>query len=350
MATTPFNIFRILADFSHIASKLILMWAIHWNRSAEGVSLISQALYVLVFVTRYLDILWSSPLGKIGFYLFAVKLFYIASSLYIVFLMVFAYARTREREKAWKFGMYCLGFALLFAVPLCKVFEKGPEVTITGGKRRLLYEHDFEFLEILWVFSIILESVCILPQLILLRQTTVPTVIDSYYLAFLGSYRALYILNWIVRASDPGEHWFDPIGTIFGIVQTAMYVDFAWIYYTRQRVKLRNGGIVDNDDMERGWLVGRLARKHGDVHDGEGEEIFNSDGATGRNAAKWGPRGISVSADDGIAVSGEDATALTDPEAFEDELSDDEGAPAHAKKGLDNHQSPWADEGSSSAA
>jgi hypothetical protein len=31
-----FNIFRVAADLSHILSKLTLMWAIHWNRSAEA--------------------------------------------------------------------------------------------------------------------------------------------------------------------------------------------------------------------------------------------------------------------------------------------------------------------------
>ena len=30
-----FNIFRVLGDICHIASKFTLMWAIHWNRSAE---------------------------------------------------------------------------------------------------------------------------------------------------------------------------------------------------------------------------------------------------------------------------------------------------------------------------
>jgi hypothetical protein len=30
-----FNIFRVAADLSHILSKFTLMWAIHWNRSAE---------------------------------------------------------------------------------------------------------------------------------------------------------------------------------------------------------------------------------------------------------------------------------------------------------------------------
>ena len=36
------------------------------------------------------------------------QIFYTCSSLYIIFLMTSVYARTREREKAWKFGMYCL--------------------------------------------------------------------------------------------------------------------------------------------------------------------------------------------------------------------------------------------------
>src|SRR5450432_624742 len=105
-------------------------------------------------------------------------------------------------------------------------------------------------------FSLILESVCVLPQLLLLRQTTVPTVIDSYYLVALGSYRALYCLNWLYREVHMHDHWTpDPISVPFGILQTILYLDFAWVYWTRQRVKLRSGGIVDADDLNRGWLV-----------------------------------------------------------------------------------------------
>jgi ER lumen protein retaining receptor len=55
-----FNLFHILGDVSHTSSKLILIWAIHSNSSAEGVSLITQVLYALVFGTRYLDIFTSS--------------------------------------------------------------------------------------------------------------------------------------------------------------------------------------------------------------------------------------------------------------------------------------------------
>lgn len=151
-----------------------------------------------------------------------------------------------------------------------------------------------------------LESVCVLPQLLLLRQTTVPTVIDSYYLLTLGAYRGLYILNWIVRELDINDRKPDPVSVIFGIIQTAFYIDFAWVYYSRQRVKLRHGGIVDQDDLRNGWFLGRLfgnKRVVGDVDDEEARPGQDSDGLPAPNrtgASKWGSRGISVSADEGV--------------------------------------------------
>ena len=151
------------------------------------------------------------------------------------------------------------------------------------------------------MFSEILESVCILPQLLLLRQTTVPTVIDSFYLLALGSYRAFYLLNWFWQGIDPSHTPPNKISVVFGILQVLFYVDFAWVYYTRQRVKLRNGGIVDADDIRRGWLLNRIFGKHLD-RDGDDEEsapaLGSNDGSRAPARAKWGSRGISVSADD----------------------------------------------------
>jgi len=159
------------------------------------------------------------------------------------------------------------------------------------------------------MFSIALESTCILPQLLLLRQTTVPTVIDSYYLLTLGSYRAFYILNWIWRSVDIDDRKVDPVSVIFGIIQTAFYIDFAWVYYSRQRVKLRNGGLVDADDMRSSWLLRTIfGNKHviGSVDEDEESAPalgrHNDRPSAGRTASnsKWGSRGISVSADDGV--------------------------------------------------
>ena len=218
--------------------------------------------------------------------------------------MMRVYARTREREKAWKFGALCLAGSTL-AAPFVMMLLSVKEWSFTEVSLHLKADHRVfaKSIKNLWTFSVILESVCVLPQLLLLRQTTVPTVIDSFYLVTLGSYRAFYILNWILRAKHeiPRHMDFDFIAPIFGVIQTAFYIDFAWVYYARQRVKLRNGGIIDSEDLSRGWLVGKVMGRG--VPELDEEDPLTVDGSNngglGRAQVKWAvPRGISVSADE----------------------------------------------------
>lgn len=125
-------------------------------------------------------------------------------------------------------------------------------------------------------------------------------MIDSYYLLTLGSYRAFYILNWLVRGFG-SEHFWDPIAFIFGIVQTAFYLDFAWVYYSRQRVKLRNGGVVDSEDFSKSWLVNRVVNFRARRTSADEEQNLRDDeeGVDGRPSNnRWGPRGILIAADD----------------------------------------------------
>ncbi|KAF2840869.1 hypothetical protein M501DRAFT_1030077 [Patellaria atrata CBS 101060] len=323
------NVFRILADVSHSASKVILIWSIHSNRSAEGVSLMTQALYTVVFCARYMDLFWSPVFGSfVRSWNFTLKIFYIATSLYIVFIMMRIFARTREKEKAWKMGMYSLIGSAASAPLVFLIFKRGRKYT---------------FFQVSWTFSIILESFCILPQLLLLRQTTVPTVIDSFYLGTLGIYRALYILNWVERGLDSNDpQGFDPIAAIFGIIQTAFYIDFAWVYFTRQRVKLRAGGVVDSDDLSRGWLVGKIIGRKS--LDGDEEAAPPGTERRPHGNSRWGARGISISADEGVRDNAE-TERLTDPTVFEDgDLSDDEGAPSDAHSNIVGNGKEWRDD------
>ena len=105
---------------------------------------------MVVFIARYLDLFWTSPFGRfIYLWNFCVKVFYIASSAYIVFLMTSVFARTREKEKAWRFGIYCLGGALLLAMPVNAVFQQGPKVgTNSYGQDVYMYQHPFRFTEV----------------------------------------------------------------------------------------------------------------------------------------------------------------------------------------------------------
>ncbi|KAJ5921417.1 hypothetical protein N7466_009743 [Penicillium verhagenii] len=308
------NVFRYLADISHLASICILIWAIHRNKSAEGVSLLTQLLYGLVFMTRYLDILrpssWAFNSGA-SLWNIMFKLFYLTSSFYLVFIMMKVFPRTRERERAWKLGIYSMTGSLVLAPIAIAVLEGLNPFT--------------QLLEVCWAFSIILESVCVLPQLLLLRQTTVPTVIDSYYLGALGSYRAFYILNWLVRGFG-SEHKWDPIAFVFGIVQTAFYVDFAWVYYSRQRVKLRNGGVVDSEDLRKSWLVNRVLNIRGVRTSSDEEQALRDDGEEEDNRPsnnRWGARGISITADDTLDHHQQAHVESDDHDDFDAVLGDD---------------------------
>ena len=52
----------------------------------------------------------------------------------------------------------------------------------------LIFNYNFTFVEILWSFSIFLESVAIIPQLFMLQRTGKAETITTHYLAALGVY------------------------------------------------------------------------------------------------------------------------------------------------------------------
>ena len=81
------NIFRFFGDLSHLASIFILLYAIETNRSTNGLSLKTQILYVVVYFTRYLDLFTKFY----SLYNTSLKLVFIASSIYTVYVMVYKY-------------------------------------------------------------------------------------------------------------------------------------------------------------------------------------------------------------------------------------------------------------------
>ena len=110
-----------------------------------------------------------------------------------------------------------------------------------GGGERVLYcallalvfNEQLEVMEILWTFSIYLEAVAIIPQLILLQRHGEVENLTSNYVVLLGIYRGCYVLNWIYRAATELSYHFIWLMFIAGMVQTALYVDFFYYYAVR---------------------------------------------------------------------------------------------------------------------
>ncbi|PAA49014.1 hypothetical protein BOX15_Mlig019667g3 [Macrostomum lignano] len=200
------NIFRLIGDMSHLAAILILLAKIWQTRSVSGISGKSQVLFGLVFVTRYLDLFTSF----VSIYNSVMKIVFIFATWLTVSLIY------------WKFRSTYDGNHDTFRAELLVVVSAGLSV---------LLNHQLAPLEVLWTFSIYLESVAILPQLFLISKTGSADTITSHYLFGLGSYRAFYILNWIYRYMV--EDFFDPIAVVAGCVQTILYADFFYIYVTK---------------------------------------------------------------------------------------------------------------------
>ncbi|KOS22924.1 ER lumen protein-retaining receptor [Escovopsis weberi] len=201
------NVFRVAADFSHLASILILLHKMTQLNSCSGISFKSQGLYFLVYITRYLDLFSGDSI-----YNFLFKIMFIGSQGYIIYLMTNAYKPTNDPNVDTFRVQYLLGGAALLA---------------------LAFPYKYTVSEILWAFSIWLESVAILPQLFMLQRTGEAETITTHYLFALGSYRALYIPNWVWRYLVETKYHVDWIALTAGVIQTVLYSDFFYIYYTK---------------------------------------------------------------------------------------------------------------------
>ena len=83
--------------------------------------------------------------------------------------------------------------------------------------------------ELTWSYSLWLESLAFIPQIIMLNKVRIVENITSHYVAALGLYRFFYILNWIYRWKVDGFHCWTQI--LSGTLQTGLYVDFLYWYY-----------------------------------------------------------------------------------------------------------------------
>lgn len=200
------NIFRLAGDLSHLLAIIILLLKIWKTRSCAGISGKSQILFAIVYITRYLDLFTTF----ISLYNSVMKVIFIGASLATVFLMFAKFRATYDRNH----DSFRIEFLLIPTIILA-----------------LLINHDFTVMEILWTFSIYLESVAILPQLFLVSKTGEAESITSHYLFALGSYRALYLFNWIYRYIM--ETHYDLIAIFAGVIQTILYCDFFYLYITK---------------------------------------------------------------------------------------------------------------------
>lgn len=205
------NVFRLAGDLSHVASIFILLLRLVSTRQATGISLKTQELFLLVFVTRYLDLFTTFY----SLYNSLMKVLYISSTAYIVHMIRF--------QEPWKSKYDSSQDAFLhlkFAVLPCFCLA-----VLT-----MLVQYSFDFIEMLWTFSIYLEAIAIVPQLFMLQRFREVENLTSHYIFLMGSYRGLYIFNWVYRSYFEPYYQHNWIVYVAGVFQTILYVDFFYYY------------------------------------------------------------------------------------------------------------------------
>lgn len=161
-----------------------------------------------------------------------MKVLYIVSTGSVIYTIRFqepiksTYDKAQDTFLHWKFAVApCAGIALITHL-------------IGSGIK------NFDLLELLWTFSIYLESIAIVPQLIVLQRYGEVENLTGNYIFFMGAYRALYILNWIYRSHTEKSYTHHWVVYACGVLQTLLYADFFYYYFKRYVLLLDFGLFV----------------------------------------------------------------------------------------------------------
>lgn len=231
------NIFRLCGDFCHALSIIILLRRLITARNAQGISLRSEELRFLVFATRYTDLFTN----YYSLYNSVMKMVYLSSSLGIIYAICYkrpiceTYDKEQDTFPHVKFAIVPCGVLALLTYVLGGWHQFNPD--------------SYYLQELLWMFSIYLEAVAILPQLVLLRRYRIVENLTGNYIMLRGLYRFLYIINWVYRAYyEPGyQHRY--IVYACGVLQTALYIEFFyyWVISKKERRELSYGEEGDTE-------------------------------------------------------------------------------------------------------
>ncbi len=139
-----------------------------------------------------------------------MKVLFIGVTIFIIYLMNFKkpICNTYNRKTEDNFPHYWL-------IPVALV------LTLIGHS-------EWDWWELIWCFSLWLESLAIFPQVNIINQQEGVESFTSHYIASLGAYRFFYILNWIYRYKTEG--YLSWVSIFSGTLQVLLYADFFYIY------------------------------------------------------------------------------------------------------------------------
>jgi len=201
---SPTSLLHYLTDVSLFGSFLVLLYKMISRRTARGVSAKTQILYLLMFCSRYINkTLLDPPLWDT-----IVKILFLVFSALVVLLMICKFQKTYDKRHD--------AFRIVFILVIAGVasYFSAPTKSIAG---------------IAYTFSFWIESLLMVPQIILLGRLKGVYILTRNYLLVLSLYQLMRSLDWISRLvqswkETPKFVW------ITGSLQLATYGGFLRAY------------------------------------------------------------------------------------------------------------------------
>jgi len=194
------NVFRLVADFLHLAGMFFGLAAILTSRSVAGFSRKTQVLFQCVFISRYLDVFTSHQ----GLYLLFFK---VAFNLITAF-MLWTFTKLHQTYDA--------------AADSCNLMA----MIIPAAILALITAEGEGFREEAWTFSELLEPLALIPQYIICYRASKVRPAAVIYVLAVGGYRTLYVCNWIYKRYLLHGAYHDYTSWIGGVVECIIFFDF----------------------------------------------------------------------------------------------------------------------------
>ncbi|PSN33111.1 hypothetical protein C0J52_23116 [Blattella germanica] len=169
-----------------------------------GISTRTQLLFLLVFLTRYVDLFCEFH----SLYNTCFKVTYIVVTLATILSIDKFQDVERQLHDSCRFGILIIG-ATVIAV---------------------FVHYNLTIQEVLWAFSEYLEAVAIIPQLFLISKAGGSEKIMVYYIYGLAQYRILYIMSWVDIYLDDGP--LDLVSIVPGSIQALIYIDYFFAMFS----------------------------------------------------------------------------------------------------------------------
>ncbi|OQS54435.1 KdelR [Ecytonucleospora hepatopenaei] len=218
MSTQTTKIFRFSGDALMFIARILLAKKVKTSKSVSGLSLKTHFIYLIVYLCRYVDLFWvqytktiryNTVVNWLNIYNSCFKVFLITFQMLMCYLIGYKFRKSYYK----RYDNFPLSVLLLFC----------------AGISLILCDKTFFMVDFAYTLSLILESVAILPQLVMTQESEDCESMTSKYIFLLGLYRLNYLVYFLLQKLQ--GYKIDLLMVFTALIQTVLYVDFFKVYY-----------------------------------------------------------------------------------------------------------------------